>query len=83
MTLANKKKANTTYYHLFVESNMTQMILPTKQKQITAKESRLVVPRVGGGRSGMDGQFGVLGCKVLYLEWMGNGALLYSTGNCV
>ena len=27
--------------------------------------------------------FGVWGCKLLYLEWMGNGALLYSTGNCV
>ena len=51
-----------------------------------AKESRLVVPRGRGGLlfpgegggSGMDGEF-----AVLYLEWMGGGALLYSTGNCV
>ena len=31
----------------------------------------------GGER---DSQFGVFGCK--HLEWMDNGALLYSTGNC-
>jgi len=32
----------------------------------------------------MDGHFGGLGgCKLLYLKWMGNGALLYSTGKCV
>ena len=62
---------------------MAQMILSTKQKQIMAKESRLVVPREEGWGSGMDGQFGVLGYKLLYLEWMGNGALLYSTGNSV
>ena len=26
---------------------------------------------------------GAVGCKLLYLEWMGNGTLLYSTGKCV
>ena len=35
------------------------------------------------GGSGMDREFGLLGCKLLDLEWMGNGALLYSIGNCV
>ena len=25
----------------------------------------------------------VFGCKLLYLEWVGNGALWYSSGNCV
>ena len=30
-----------------------------------------------------NGDFGVGGCKLLHLEWMGNGVLLYSTGNCV
>ena len=29
----------------------------------------------------MDGEFGVCGCKLLPLEWMGTGVLLYSTGN--
>ena len=64
---------------------MAQMILSTKQKQIMAKESRLVLPRGGGmGRgSWMEGQSGVFGSKLLYLEWMGNGGLVYTTGNCV
>ena len=48
-----------------------------------AKESRLGVPKGEGGESGMEWQRGVLGCKLLYLEWMGNGALLYITGKCV
>ena len=61
---------------------MAQMILFTKQKQIVAK-SRLVVARWEERGSGMDGKFGVGGYKLLYLEWMGNEVLLYSTGNCV
>ena len=60
---------------------MAQMVLSTKQKQIMAKESRLVVARVEEGENGMDGEFGVFGCKLLHLEWKGNGALQYSTGN--
>ena len=28
----------------------------------------------------MDGEFGVGGCKLLYLEWMGNEVLLYRQG---
>ena len=35
------------------------------------------------GGSGMDAEFGVGGCKLLYLEWVGYGVLLYSTWNCV
>ena len=46
-------------------------------------ESKLVVAGGEWGESGMDGEFGIGGCKLLHLEWMGNGALLYSTGNCV
>ena len=52
------------------------MILSTKQKQIRYMESRLVVARREGRESGRDGEFGVGGCKLHILEWMG---LLYST----
>ena len=35
----------------------------------------------GGGRSRMDWESGVNRCKLLYLEWISNEILLYSTGN--
>ena len=37
----------------------------------------------GGGGSGRDWEFGVNRCKLLHLEWVNNGILLYSTGNNV
>ena len=35
---------------------------------------------VGGG---MDWDFGVNRCKLLYIEWISNKVLLYSTGNYI
>ena len=43
----------------------------------------LWVPRGEQEGSGMDGEFGVGRCKLLYLEWLSNKVLLYSTGNYV
>ena len=40
-----------------------------------AMKSRFVVARGEGGEGGMDGEFEVGGCKLLHLEWMGNGLL--------
>ena len=45
-------------------------------------ENRFVVAK-GQGRNGMDWEFGVSRCKLLYLEWISNEILLYSTGNYV
>ena len=45
-------------------------------------ENRFVVAK-GRGRNGMDWEFGVSRCKLLYLEWISNEILLYSTGNYV
>ena len=39
--------------------------------------------QVGGGKSGMDREFGVGRCKLLHLEWIRNEVLLYSTGNYI
>ena len=36
---------------------------------------------VAGGGGGMDWEFGVSRCKLLYLGWISNEVLLYSTGN--
>ena len=36
-----------------------------------------------GGRGGMDWEFGVSRCKLVYLEWINNKAQLYSKGNYI
>ena len=61
------------------------MILSKKKmKQIMVKESRLGVLWGERGGSEIDGHLvRFSGCKLLYLEWMGSGALLHSTGKCV
>ena len=46
---------------------MAQVIVSTKQKQITAKESRLVVSR--GRGSGMDEQLGFLDANCIRNGW--------------
>ena len=61
---------------------MAQMNLSTKQKQ-THIENRLVVAKGEEGGSGMDWKFAVSKCKLLYLEWISNEIMLYSTGSCI
>ena len=59
------------------------MIRSKEQKQTMVMKRRLV--RATGERGGrrMDGEFGVDRCKLLHLEWISNGVLLYSTGNYI
>ena len=52
--------------------------------KLTELENRLVVAKVEGmGEGGMDWESGVSRCKLLYLEWISNELLLYSTGNYI
>ena len=37
----------------------------------------------GRGRDGMDWEFGISRCKLLYIGWINNKVLLYSIGNCI
>ena len=37
----------------------------------------------GGVLGGMDWEFGVSRCKLLYIEWINNKVLMYSTGKCI
>ena len=56
--------------------------LYTKQKQIMDIEGRYVFAMGEGAERGRDGEFGIDRCILLHLELMGDGDLLYSTGNC-
>ena len=40
-----------------------------------------MVAKGEGGGGGLDWEFGISRCKLLYIEWINNKALLYSTGN--
>ena len=56
---------------------------PIYKKEKAGGHGRFVVARRSGGGSGMDVELGVGRCKLSHLEWIGNGTLLYNTGNCV
>ena len=58
------------------------MNVSTKQKQ-TDVDNRLVVAKGDGGGGGMEWEFGICRCKLLYREWINNKVLLYSTGNYI
>ena len=77
---------------------MAQMIPSTQQKQMIhhgtddpiyttetdhGRGEHTCGSQQGGEREWDGWQFGVSGYRLLYLKWMGNGALLYSTGKCV
>ena len=46
-------------------------------------ENRLVVAKVEGVGGGMEWEVGVSRCELLYIEWINNKVLLYSTGNYI
>ena len=58
------------------------MNLSMKQKQTHDIENRLVAKGEGEG-GGRAWEFGISKCKRLYIEWINNTVLLYSTGNYI
>ena len=58
------------------------MNLPTKQKQ-THGHNRLVVAKGEGVEGGVEWEFGISRCKLLYIGCINNKVLLYSTGNYI
>ena len=46
-------------------------------------ENRLVVAKKEGVGGGMEWEVGTSRCKLLYIEWINNKVLLYSTENCI
>ena len=59
--------------------NLTQMNLSMKQKQ-SHRHRKQTCGCQGGG---MEWESGVSRCKLVYIEWMNNKFLLYSTGNYI
>ena len=60
---------------------MAQMNLSTEQKQTHGHREQTCGCQRGGGGSGMDGEFGVSRCQLLYFEGISNKVLLCSIGN--
>ena len=59
---------------------MAEMNLSAEQKQ-THKHRKQTCCQGGGGGGRMDWEFGLSKCKLLHLEWISHGVLLYSTAN--
>ena len=57
---------------------MTQMNLSTKQKQTHRHRKQTC-----GCQGGVDWEFGISRCKLLFIELINNKVLLYSTGNSI
>ena len=78
---ASQRKTHTIGYHLSLESKMSQMNTSMKQKQEQTHGYRERTCGCQEGRGwGRDGvEFGVSGCKLLYVGWMHNKVLLCST----
>ena len=62
---------------------MTQMNLSMKQKQTHRHREQTCSCQSRGCGGGMDWEFGVSRCQLLYIEWVNNNVLLYSTGNYI
>ena len=62
---------------------MMQMKLSTKQKQTRRHREQICGCQGEGGGGGMEQEFGVSRCKPIYIEWINNKILLYSTENYI
>ena len=79
------QKEKDKYYMISLISGISytvQMNLSTEKKNRGLEEQTCAFQE-GRGGSGMDWEFGVNGCKLLLLEWIGNEILLCTTGNYV
>ena len=60
------------------------MNLSRKQKQTHRhREQTCGCQGVGEGRGRMEWEFGISRCKLLYIRWINNKVLVYSTGNYI
>ena len=62
---------------------MTQMNLSTKQKQTHRHREHICGCQGRGGWGRMNWEFQISRCKLLYIGWLNNKVLLYSTGKYI
>ena len=62
---------------------MTHMNKYTKHKQTHRHRQQSCGCPGEGDRGGMDWEFGISRCKLVYLEWINNNVLMYNTGNSI
>ena len=62
--------------------NMTQIHL-WNRNSLTDTENRLVVAKGDGKSGGMDWEFGLSWCKLLYMEQINSMGLMFSSGNYI
>ena len=58
-------------------------MISTKQKQTHRHREQICGCQGGGGGGGREWEFGISRCKLLYIGWINNKVLLYSTGNYI
>ena len=63
---------------------MTQMNISVKERQMHRhREEQTCGCQRGGGEGGRDWKLGISRCQLIYLRWINNKILLYSTGNYI
>ena len=72
------------WYHLYVESKIWhKWTYLWNRNRLTDIENRLVVAKGERDEGGIDWEFGISRYKLLYIEWINNKVLLYSTENYI
>ena len=84
VTQGKVSQKTNTIYHLYVQSkyDTNELIYETVIDSQTQR-TNLWLPRERGGREGMEWEFENSRCKLLYIAWINNKILLYSTGNYI
>ena len=79
-----KRKTNTIWYHLHVESKLWHKwtYLWNRNRIRDIGNTLLVAKGEGGGRR-VDWELGISRCKLVYTEWINNNILLYSSGKYI
>ena len=76
----SQKEKNTIWQHLYMESKIWQKWTYLWHR-CTDIENKCVVTKGEGSRGGKDSEFGISRYQLVYMGWINNRVLLYSTEN--